>query len=108
MPALRPRLDVAYVVAGERYDLTTTVRDAIELKRQLKGAATGDVEDIARLAWIAARRLGLTALDFDAFVDQLEDIEANEPPPLAAAAPSPDSSPPPPELPAYHLESSPA
>lgn len=95
---LRPRLDVTVVLAGERHQLATTLRDSIELKRRFK-ALTGDMEDVAKLTWLAAQRTGVFAGTFDEFVDACDDIEAAEPPPLGSAAGSPDSSPQSPEPP---------
>lgn len=85
MSALRPRIDFTVVVAGATHTGHTTVRDMLEAQRQFPELDKDHQMVVAtKVIYLAARRIGATeAATFDEFVDQLDDIEFEDPPPLA-------------------------
>lgn len=93
MAVLRPRLDVVMLLDGAVHEFSTNLRDMLNLKAQTKGQLSGDAEDGARLAHLAAVRLGLFDGSFDEFADTVEVEIETEPPPLTRPATSPGSSP---------------
>lgn len=75
------RAGITYTTqSGESVEVEALVPDFVKWER-LSGRSTADLareirlEDLAQLAWAAASRSQLTALDFEQFLDQLAEIE---------------------------------
>lgn len=89
---LRPRLDAAIQINGTWHQVSTTLRDTVELPTRFKGHTfTGSAEDATRLVYMAATRQGVFEGTWDEFVDAVEDMEVREPPPLVIEPASPAS-----------------
>jgi triphosphoribosyl-dephospho-CoA synthetase len=77
------RLELRATIAGEQYDVTTSLRDVIEWERKYRKQASTlgtsvAMEDLAFLAWSAGKREKLAPFatgTLDAFIDKLEALE---------------------------------
>ena len=87
---LRPRVDAVIVIGGVTHEVSTSLRDTIELKKAVK-SPSGDGEDVAHMVYFAMKRKGLFTGTWDEFVDAVEDLEVTEPPPLKVGENSQDS-----------------
>ena len=73
-------MKVRITVSGAKHDIGVTYGTQVAWERHFGRAistmAEGtSAENIAFLAWDAAKRAGVTPLDFDGFLDTLEDID---------------------------------
>lgn len=87
---LRPRVDAVVIISGVQHEVSTSLRDTIELKKAVK-SLTGDGEDVAHMVYFACKRKGLFDGTWDEFADAVDDIEVSEPPPLKVGENSQDS-----------------
>lgn len=83
MPAHRASLEATLSInGGELFDVTTTMRDVLELTKQQK-KLQGGLEESLKLIWLACIRLGKFEGEFEAFVDAIgAEIEIGDAPPL--------------------------
>lgn len=84
MASVKPQvIRVQYYEDGKADDLVTVgLAEAVQVERYCRAQGIADAETSAEASlyaiWSAARRLGLTALDFDGWMVQVSDIEAVE------------------------------
>jgi hypothetical protein len=77
------QLQLKATIAGEEYELSTSLKDVIEWERRYKKQASQlaqavGMEDLAFLAWSAGKRAKIAAFNtgtLDVFVDKLEALE---------------------------------
>lgn len=77
---LRPRLDVAVQIDGQIHQVTTTLRDTLELRKRFKGAIDDEAEGTVKLVFVACERAGIFGGSYEEFVDAVEDMEIRTPP----------------------------
>jgi hypothetical protein len=77
------QLQLKATIAGEEYELSTSLKDVIEWERRYKKQASQlaqavGMEDLAFLAWSAGKRAKIAVFStgtLDVFVDKLEALE---------------------------------
>ena len=79
---------------GATINVTSALRDAIQWEKNHGGtsfvAQTPSLTDLVWLGWAAAKRAGLTTLDSEGFMDQIEDYSMSDPEWVAEGPTLPD------------------